>query len=326
MRNLNDAQNPESGKNDGVFLACLPEPLKNTFNFRVKDSCFGPAGHDDFGVLQTEVFKREGDCLLTTTIRLMLSGLDSRDYYKVLEQNYTPQKALSMFTGEHPRLEFSCPVPGDSGKRLTLMRVGRMKDIEDLLHLYSEREVNIEKFTAKITEKYKNTIAGPPAFFFIHPPAGREAFMEKFHVCARPVFELLSNGAGGENPKSELAALHWLYAQATPVVSGGTAMANLVLYHMEHRLKQQGVEIDLPYSKKEVDLWSYAATSELSVHNERFCNGAYFDPTRTSADVENDIAEMLNGQDRLLKPRSQAAARGVLGNLFIAASKERMCR
>lgn len=327
MANQKDENDPSAGKNLDVLAACLPASLRAGFEKNPDREYlkyfFGPVVEPDFGLLQTDAAKIDiaqimnerttPDKKYTPTFGTLLSTpINTRSYEETLRQNQSANVIDTLINGsvKTEPLRFVYPIPG-TGKSLGFMR---LTNCEGRAPLYGEyfsggRDGMLHWLQAMDTHRhFSMNEEDRPSLYFTHPPAGREDFMKRFHECVRPAFESLTAPLPPEqDPMEKLAPLYWLYAQGTPVVRGGSAMANVVLEHMAFRARQQGAQCDIPYCREGVDLWPHAATQRESAFSQRFVSGEYFDRSRTDEDVQKYVQAQLAKRKAVIKYKDLSA-------------------
>jgi hypothetical protein len=201
-------------------------------------SLFGTVCDMDFGLLRHEL---PFGLLSTTIVRPPHDTLPiirtPRGYFSTLIQHYGPIDINNVpdFT-----LQFRYHVP-NSSETLSLMRI----------------------------QGYHDSTDGKAHIKFLHPD-----FDEKIYKTLTQRIDKLLTVIDAPKPETEsdpsnerleaLAEIYWLVAQSTPIVRGGSSMANVILEHLAHRIQAKGYEkFQIPYTKEGVDLWAQAACLPL---------------------------------------------------------------
>jgi len=249
---------PEQERNADVFLNCLPDSLRtrlgirNSSYFTVPDNLtriFGPIADANYGVLWARCGDhrkkmQDGHKSNITPIKDHKNG-GIRSYYSTLVDNYgLNEKSLPTNT-----------VLSFDYENLELMKI---------LFMSPEHKYQI---------------------MFQHPDCDWP-YLHKLIDCIEPLLKQLDAPPASPvrphtSPPQEkldaMATIYWLFAQSTPPARGGSAFANVILEHMAYRLRRQGYDYEVPYTREGVDLWAQAAT--LPLEDKRYKDGHWVDWT-----------------------------------------------
>ncbi|PIR34529.1 MAG: hypothetical protein COV36_00565 [Alphaproteobacteria bacterium CG11_big_fil_rev_8_21_14_0_20_44_7] len=304
-------------KNRHVFFNCLPETLRNQleitspFSFRQwqcdstnpsLDDVFGPAATALFGLStlrNIEISKsgfedgyttKAGSGLSTVILqKWVVIGCGDRAYFDTLARRYN---ISAQDLPDDFRLSFQYPVP-DTDRNLQLMRISSLENlVDEYLEYYQIKE-------GKEAQLRKRFLDRPYRLIYLHPNCNQQ-FYDDLISSLNPLFAILDQPAeeigADKTPSDEkldaLSTIYWLVAQSTPVIRGGSALANIILHHMAHRLREQGYEYDIPFTKTGVDLWAEATilpiedTEQIEGFKTCFKDGPFFSPETQAEDVE----------------------------------------
>lgn len=205
-------------------------------------------------------------------------------------------------------IHFEYPIPGKPGKMLTLMHIGDFDSMREQAHKTHykgdprviDHEIDIKWASARLFGAEKK-------LYYLHAPCSPE-YRKELCECLDPLLAVIDRkekAAKGEPPIDKLEAVatyYWLMAQSTPPRLGGSAMANITLEHLSHRLREQGYDYMVPHKAMGVDLWAEATTTPLDQFVERFIQkDHYFDRNATDVEVGAYLASWADNYANLMQ-------------------------
>ncbi|MDX1975119.1 MAG: hypothetical protein SFT92_05530 [Rickettsiales bacterium] len=325
----------EQEKNPQIWLDCLPEEVRKenglstqSFATGAKGAAnaqfyFGPAAGPAFGLLQHRSIdwqskhRRAYAQNISTDILLRENREDAcyRGYYEAFQRNCNPSNVdIGAPMKETFQLSFSYDYKsGFLGKKKTLplMKIGSPMNLIVDFKDNCKGDIGIAMDYLWLPFAARNA-----RLIFLHPK-GDKANFDALCEALTPLLKTIdakpkSRVQAGDSPPEEkldaVATIYWLVAQSTPVVRGGSGMANVILEHVAERLRQQGYDYELPYTKEGTDLWAEAATLPLedqkhyqgvesfSGFKTRFKEGAFFDKSVTDEQVKQYVEHAIERQ------------------------------
>lgn len=270
-----------------------------------------------------------GDALITPVYSCVADGYKSyRGYFEALCRN---QNLDAENIPEDYKVQFEYVLP-DTNETLKLMSIGTRKALKDEFtsrhtseppelvrdiktanfareYLFSSRD----EFTNDKDEQFVGKKMPYPKEFtkelvMLHPNCD-EHFMINLEKCLDPLLETIDSGHTDKDTKLDaMAEAYWLVAQSTPVWRGGSAYARVILEHLSDRIRTQGIDYDIPYTKPEIDLWAEAATSDVSTFKSKFRSGELFDAKCTDQQIEDYAMAHLNKSLKRTMDRESGAS------------------
>lgn len=256
-----------------------------------------------------------GDALITPVYTNRGSGYQAyRGYFDALckNQNLDPENIPEDYI-----IQFKHEVPG-SNEKLKLMSIGTRAALKDeftrrhsseypeLVKDFKTASFALEySFHARdeLTDDRDEPFIGKkkeyPKIFdrelvMLHPNCDGH-FMENLAKCIDPLLEKIDSEKTDKDTKiNAMAEAYWLVAQSTPVWRGGSAYARVILEHLSQRIRDKGIDYEIPYTKPEIDLWAEAATSDVSAFKFRFRMGQFFDTQYTDKQMEDYAMAHMN--------------------------------
>lgn len=293
-------------------------------------AAISPAEREAFGRLQDEYYTKDradryrrppdmihgaGATYGTAFATVIPKPTDADDmfraYWETLAENYP--EGLPDFKGF--QRAFTYPIPGKDGAALTLIHIGDIEHILDVAeksHFTGDPRVIAYEAVAQLLAPRR--FAAEKKLYFLHAPASPEN-RKDLCLCLDPLLKVIDeptekspSGPPPVEKQEALATYYWLMAQSTPPRRGGSAMANLTLEHLAHRLRAQGYDYDIPHKKEGVDLWAHAATLSVETFVARFMEGRYFDTKATDVEVGAFLASQCKEYGMLMHASAKMSA------------------
>jgi hypothetical protein len=304
-------------KNEETFRSCLPEPLRTLLDkelasdrsrAEVWEAFFAPANTPKFGCinaepLNTNILWKKQKTYKGKTLEEMGVSRESRAYFRTFARAFHLPEDYESPDYSSPTFikQFSYTIPGTQ-ETLFLLKMGPAENLlSDYKGMYQKWQGDsaAEEAAQRFLDKNMELV-------ILHPQVDEE-FLKNLVLCLDPLLKVVDaevpqkKGARASQKQKKVDAIitmYWLLTQSTPVQRGGTAYANVILYHLEYRLRSQGYRFRLPHTSAEIDLWAEAAFYELEAFKDRFKrslkeDGLLFDHRATDEEVAQALAQKI---------------------------------